>query len=148
MTKQFTNLISENYGYILKPLRDYIPAEWQADVQQEILAAAWSKFPTFRGDSKFSTWLYKVALYECYNWSRKIRRPRLDFIEQNESTVFQHEPLFASMWPSLGEIYQDALILRYLKGLSIAEIGQLLGRRPNSVKTILARAKQKFEICN
>lgn len=144
MNKTFTRLISQNWGYIRRPLTMYIPVEWQADVQQEIIAKAWQLYPSYRGDAKFSTWLYKIALYECYNWSRKLKRPRVDFIEQQVTEPHPSESWFSKIFPTIKPIYQDVLILRYIKGMPLPEIANLTGRPVNTVKTLLARAKASF----
>lgn len=55
-------LISSNYGIITAVLNTYIEREDMPDVQQNILLRAWKGYLTFKGDSKFSTWLHKVAV--------------------------------------------------------------------------------------
>jgi RNA polymerase sigma factor (sigma-70 family) len=44
------------------------------DLYQEILMEAWKALPSFRGDSSFSTWVYRVALNTALTWRRRIAR--------------------------------------------------------------------------
>lgn len=55
-------LISSNYGIITNVLNTYLAREDHADVQQDILLRAWKGYPAFKGESKFSTWLHRVAV--------------------------------------------------------------------------------------
>lgn len=60
--KEFMKLISSNYGIITNVLNTYVDIEHHADVQQDILLRAWKGYPAFKGESKFSTWLHRVAV--------------------------------------------------------------------------------------
>ncbi|HSZ33509.1 MAG TPA: sigma-70 family RNA polymerase sigma factor, partial [Puia sp.] len=72
--KRFIELIQENKGLILKICIFYTKTE--ADLQdlfQDIILHAWKGYQSFRNDSKFSTWLYSVALHAALFLQRKKR---------------------------------------------------------------------------
>ena len=62
IAKSFSEQIANCQGIIGKICRLYgYNAEDRNDLRQDILVNAWSSYPRFRGDSKFSTWLYKAV---------------------------------------------------------------------------------------
>ena len=62
--KIFTEWIAEHKGIMFKVLRAYaFQSNDQDDLFQEISLQLWQSIPEFRGESKASTWVYRVALY-------------------------------------------------------------------------------------
>src|ERR1700748_3931573 len=71
----FLRLIDEHRGILIKVCRMYGATE--ADRQnlfQEIIVQLWRSYPSFRGDAKFSTWLYRIALNTAISDLRKQHR--------------------------------------------------------------------------
>ena len=63
MSYDFLKTIKENEGIIFKLIRIYAEQyDDQKDLYQEIVYQLWKSFYTFQGNSKISTWIYKVAL--------------------------------------------------------------------------------------
>ncbi|MBW6537618.1 MAG: RNA polymerase subunit sigma-70, partial [Mariniphaga sp.] len=63
MEKEFLSTISENQGIIHKVCNMYCDAEEDRnDLFQEIVAQLWRSYPTFRNESKVTTWMYRVGL--------------------------------------------------------------------------------------
>ncbi len=68
----FTQLIKENEGIIFKISRVYCDTrENQKDLYQDIVFQLWKGFDSFRGDSKASTWMYRVALNTAFTFLKK-----------------------------------------------------------------------------
>lgn len=79
--KEFTALIHEHRGIIYKVIRIYVRHEEdEQDLFQEIILQAWRSLPNFKGNSKFSTWLYRVALNTVLSFKR---RPQLVVPHEN-----------------------------------------------------------------
>jgi RNA polymerase sigma-70 factor, ECF subfamily len=133
------------------------------EVAQEAVLKAFSKLASFRGESKFSTWLIQITYNEAKMKLRKAR-PNLyesiDDAQQNEEGEFWPKD-YADWRPipselleeneirqavqdaisSLSESYREVLILRDVQRLSIKETMTILGISEGSVKTRLHRAR-------
>lgn len=69
---KFIDDINRNIGIIHKICNVYFSdADDRKDAYQEILYQLWRSYPGFKGDAKFSTWMYKVALNTAITWSKK-----------------------------------------------------------------------------
>lgn len=131
-----------------------------ADISQEVFWKAWRALPTFRGESRFSTWLYRLTDNACMDWLRREKKRRSDTsLDENEGlTQVQQLPhpdpspqehveaqerqlTLEQGLAQLSEEHRRILVLRELSGLSYQEIGDLLGLSPGTVKSRLARAR-------
>ena len=128
------------------------------DAAQEIFFKAYQALPSFRGQSAFSTWLYRIASNHCMDVLRKRRRERAESWEQLLED--SGEPLRASEVPAndpatvlaTAELVQDALArlapdhrlivtLREVEGLSYNELANVLHCSLDAVKARLRRAR-------
>src|ERR1043165_3892049 len=74
LAKQFSEQISNHLGILHKICRTYKKdPDDRDDLFQEIVYNAWKSYPKFEGRSKFSTWLYRVALNTALYQNRKDR---------------------------------------------------------------------------
>ena len=73
----FVKIIEKHQGIILMLCRTYYPdRQDQEDIRQDIILQLWKSFPTFRNESKISTWIYKVALHTIlYKIRSEQRKP-------------------------------------------------------------------------
>ena len=130
--------------------------EWEPearkDLYQEILYQSWKSYPSFRGGSKFSTWLYRVALNTGITHyktsSGKLRREQHmelipDMNEQNEHSEEMLNELYRAIY-SLGKV-DKALILLFLEGRKYEDIAEIMGMTSTNVGVRLLRAKKQLE---
>ncbi len=130
-------------------LRDRESAE---DAAQEILLRAFDKMPQFRGQSEFSTWLYRLALNFCLERKRKTQRrtelsqrlsepevPAPDHAAQIETRLALERAL-----DELDEPSRLVLILREWHELSYDEIAAVLHLPLGTVKSRLNSARREF----
>ncbi len=123
------------------------------EAAQDAFVRAWRALPEFRGDSKFSTWLFRIATRRALDaaTARKRRRDREDATEPavldatpgGEADGLD-EPLRRRLWRILGELEplpRAAVTLFYLGGRSVAEVGEILDLPEGTVKTHLHRAR-------
>jgi RNA polymerase sigma-70 factor (ECF subfamily) len=76
--QEFLQLINNNRAIIYKIARIYMDdPEDIADLYQEMVLQLWISYPNFKGESAFSTWMYRVCLNTALTFFKKKKRPRL-----------------------------------------------------------------------
>jgi RNA polymerase sigma-70 factor (ECF subfamily) len=150
----FAKLISEHQGIILKVCRMYQEEpEARKDLFQEIVLQLWRSYPAFRGQSKISTWMYRVALNTAISGFRRAkRRPapeRLDErllnlpeLPEDEAYEEKRRMLYAAI-EGLSDV-EKAVVLLYLEEKSYDEIAEIAGITRNYVGVLLNRVKSKL----
>jgi len=146
---RFINLIQENAGIIYKVIHLYIDsAEDRKDVHQEILIQAWKSYERFKGRSKFSTWLYKVALNTVLTWQRKESKRgevKTDFYPESTTEVQDNvirDELYLLI-KALNEIDRMIMTL-HLDGYQNKEIAEITGMKVNNINVKLYRLKNQI----
>jgi RNA polymerase sigma factor (sigma-70 family) len=147
----FTEQIASCQGIIVKICRLYgNSAEDRSDLGQDILLNAWTSFPQFRGESKFSTWLYKVALNTAIGRLRKNRLPVSplegfhDIFPEQENEKAAQAELLGQLLNHLND-HEKAIVALYLDELSYEEIADITGLSESNVGVKLNRIKQKLK---
>lgn len=141
-------------------------SEDAADMTQEAFIKAYNSLQSFRGDSKFSVWLYRIVSNVCLDFLRsKNRRPTVSLsVEDDDGEDTQLDVADESQSPellldrkltresvrrgldSLPPDYRQILLLREIQGLSYDEISQALGLEVGTVKSRIFRARKR--LCN
>jgi RNA polymerase sigma-70 factor (ECF subfamily) len=120
------------------------------DLAQETFLAAYKSLSTFRADSKFSTWLYRIATNKCKDWLR-VKRPGqglydLDADESLDLYVTEDrtpEVLLSQQQVAqeleqaiqrLPPLYREAFVLKHVEGLSYEEMEDILGVSGDTLK--------------
>lgn len=147
---EFLQLLSANQGIIGKVCSIYCnQREDYEDLFQEITYQAWKGFSSFRGESKFSTWLYRIALNTAISSFRK-KRPKIDLVSMLPDTVIDYANetndkkqylLWAIKQLNEGE---RAVIALYLEEMSYQEIAEVIGITENNVGVKINRIKNKL----
>lgn len=152
---QFVDIIQQNEGVIYKIVRAYAYGiDQQKDLYQEIVYQLWKSFESFRGDAKFSTWIYRIALNTSISHLKKgKRRPatielkfeHADILksEGSEALEEQMKLLYGSI-KSL-DLIDKGIILLYLEGNSHEEIGEIIGFNTSRIGTRISRIKDKLK---
>ena len=126
----------------------------QQDLLQEMILQLWSAYDSFRGNSQFSTWMYRVALNMAIVFYKKEARKQKQFIPlSNEALsrsiegVQDHQEQLAIFYKAVQELnkIEKALIFLYMQGLSGAEIAECLGITPQNARVRINRTKQKLQ---
>ncbi|WP_206520464.1 MULTISPECIES: RNA polymerase sigma factor [unclassified Mesorhizobium] len=132
------------------------------DIVQEAYMRAFASLDSFRGDASLSTWLSRIVINEALGRLRKKKRivampenPDAQIIrfplnsndlnpgDDPERTMAQRQilGLVERATDSLPDVYRTVFVARVIEGLSIEETADLLGIRPETVKTRLHRAR-------
>lgn len=151
--KDFVTLLNEHQNIIHKVCNLYMDLHAdREDLFQEITLQAWKAYANFRGDAKFSTWLYRVALNTAITFFRKEKRqPDIYSTDQvPESAADGPDPIEAqvkAMYKAISGLSKidKALIMLYLEDYSYMEIGDMIGITPNNVAVKMNRIKSKLK---
>jgi len=136
------------------------------DCAQDIFLKVFRNVKQFRGDSKFSTWIYSIAVNTCRNrrksadyrfWRRILRfgadsteeggvlNPEIEDPAPSPLTLLtrrEQEILLQKAMDALPQDQKTVIVLRHVEGLSYEEICQITGYNPGTLKSKLARARQ------
>ena len=146
----FDEWLNNHRGILFKIIRAYAfnPND-QDDLFQEISLQLWKSIPDFRGDSKPSTWMYRVALYTATVWVRKEKkRPLTQPLTEVERTltVTNHPRDERSEWLyeqiSQLEPIDRSVCLLLLDGFSYKEMAEMLGISESNIGVKVHRIKR------
>lgn len=149
--QQFIQIINNNQGIILSVCKAYYPyGEDQKDAFQDVVLQLWKSFDTYRGESKMSTWIYKVSLNTLLNKTRSDQRKILT--EPIGTTANQLKgaaadddlELLKIIIQSLKKL-DKAVVILYLEGYKNKEIGGMLNLTTTNVSTRLNRIKAELK---
>ena len=149
--KQFIQIVEQNKDLIYSLCRIYISLEEdRKDAFQDIVLELWKSFPSFRKDSKISTWVYKVALYHLLGKLRK-KKPEIIPYDQLPMLFFDGLNAKSSDESQFLEILfnslcnqEKALLVLHLEGYDYEEIGEILNTSKSNISTRLNRIKIKL----
>lgn len=149
---QFLDILENNIGIIIKIARAYSKTHHdKEDLINDITLELWKSFGRFKGGSKISTWIYRIALNTSMNYKRKKEKDRLFFLDdlkQIENQSWLIEQLDSShsevLYQCIDELNQlnKAIILLYLDGNSHDEISDIIGISKTNVGTRISRIKE------
>ncbi len=150
--RQFERDIKEHELLILKVCRIYARTEAdRQDLFQEIVIQLWKAYPNFKGQSKFSTFLYRIAIYTAISGLRR-QRDIIDTYEpenlphrSDDNTNAEDEQL-AQLYKAiaqLGEI-EKAIVMLYMEDKTYKEMEDILGVSEGSLRVKMTRIKDKL----
>jgi RNA polymerase sigma-70 factor (ECF subfamily) len=138
------------YALALRIVRSASDAE---EVAQDAFVRAWRGLPRFRGDSAFSSWLYRIVARRAFDRvavlkGRRGRETGVEEIEQlpagsdaPDDEAAARARQLARMVESLGEVQRLVVTLYYFQDRSVEEVAKTLHIPENTVKTHLSRAR-------
>lgn len=140
-------------------------AEDAEDITQEVFVQVHQSISSFKGDSKFSTWLYRIAITKSLDHERrKKRKKRFAFVKSlfgEDSEVVINPPDFnhpgvvmdkkedaAVLWKAIGQLPENqkiAFILHKVEGLSYQEVSDAMRSTVSSVESLMHRARNNLK---
>jgi RNA polymerase sigma-70 factor, ECF subfamily len=137
------------YRVALRILGHHQDAE---DIAQDALVTAWQQLPQFRGESSFSTWLYRIVTRRALNWIGRDRRhssaevlPELaDVSAQADIAVERSETVDAvtAAIQALPPAQRVVVVLHHLEGLSYTDVATITASSVPAVRSQLYRARR------
>nr|WP_199399030.1 RNA polymerase sigma factor [Putridiphycobacter roseus] len=152
--KEFIKLVKPHQGILVKVSKIYMDTLTdQEDLRQEILFQLWKAYPSFKGKSQFSSWMYRVAINTAITFFKQ--QKKMPFLELlNDKTVSINEAVEEIKTEQLAHFYgavrqlnkiEKALILYSIEGYSQKEIATELGLSEVNTRVKLKRTKDKLK---
>ena len=153
--REFSDLIKDNQGLIIKISRMYTHSqEDEKDLFQEIVLQLWRSYGSFKGNSKITTWMYRIALNTAITLfrkkSRSIKTDELqDFhykkeTEEDDSEQAQQISTLYSVIKMLPDT-ERAIVMMYLDDLPYREIAANLGITEGNARVKMNRLKKTLK---
>lgn len=151
---EFVKQLEENQNIVHKICRLYTnDQDAHNDLFQEVTIQLWKAYPKFRGDAKFSTWMYRVALNTAITLYRKSTRrvKTTDYdsvqfkildLQEDDETAEQLTLLYGAI-KQLNDI-EKALVFLYLEDRNYREISETLGISEVNARVKMNRVKTKL----
>lgn len=147
--KEFLSQLKKHQNIIYKLVHLYANSEEdRKDLYQEIVLQAWKTYPSFRGDAKFGTWLYRLCLNTIFTLQRKKNK-----IEYTDTNQYEEQLTTSSVYDDAERLYkairtlpetERAIVSLHLDGYNNQEISDMIGITPNLTGVKLHRAKQQL----
>ena len=152
----FSKLVSAHSALVRGVTLRMLGGQEAQDASQEVWIRVWANMKSFRGDSAFSTWLYRVAVNTCLSFRRKESRRRTREVDEELAHLSissgDGDPEEAALDAERREEIQVALdnvraehraamVMRHMEGLSCAEISEVLGVPNGTVKGWASRGR-------
>lgn len=121
------------------------------DLYQDILVRLWKGFETFEGKSSIRTWIYRVSLNYCINFSNREKKQRerlnMDTGCTSEESSIERNLQIKQLYKRINMLglVDRSVVLLWLEGLSYDEIGAILGISVKNVSFKLIRIKEKLK---
>ncbi len=142
------------FNLVYRMLQEYDEAN---EVTQETFLAAWQGLPAFRGDARFSTWLYRIAYNCCLKQLESRKRDRVlqtamqaeqrlenadsETRVDTELVAHDRQELVREQLSTLPTKYRLVLVLRHLQEKTYEEMAEILAMPIGTIKTHLFRAR-------
>jgi len=151
--KEFIALLNQHQKIIYKVCNLYLQSHAdKEDLFQEVTLQAWKAYANFRGDAKFSTWLYRVALNTAITFYRKEKKQFIYSTDElPEIAGVPYDPIeekTKAMYTAIAELSKidKAIVMLYLEDYSYNEISEVLGITANNIAVKMNRIKIKLKV--
>jgi RNA polymerase sigma-70 factor, ECF subfamily len=151
---KFVELINKHQGLIHKICFMYEQdGDARNDLFQEIVLQLWKSFPTFRGEAKITTWMYRIALNTAISGYRKrvkfiktedLQEIHLNISDSSEDTREENVQKLHHAIRQLSEI-ERAMIMMALDEVPYEEIAETIGITQNNVRVRMNRIREKLK---
>ena len=152
LQENFTKLVNEHKGIVYKIANAYCSNdEDRKDLVQEIIIQIWRALPSYDGEHRLSTWLYRIILNVSISFYRrnKTRKNKtllllqdvLNYVDEGDDPEIDEE--IRQLYSYINELREldRALMILYLDSRSYSEIAEILGISETNVSTKIGRIK-------
>lgn len=155
--KAFEQVVEKYQHPVLNTIYRYVGDRVEAeDIAQEVFLRVWRQARNFKGESRFSTWLYRIVVNQCLSFRRKYKetlQPLDATIEkedgsrtpENEVESRRGAEIVRKAVDELPSRQRIALILSKFEGKSYKEIAQIMGVSLSTVESLIFRARSSLK---
>jgi RNA polymerase sigma-70 factor (ECF subfamily) len=154
--KEFKSQIEANELLLLKICRIYAYTDAdRQDLFQEIVIRLWKAWPNFKGNSKLSTWLYRVAINTAISGLRK----KKNFIQHYEPAAmpepanaqpeeYDEEERLKQLYHAIEQLnaVEKAIVMLYMENRSYEEMEEIIGLSQGNLRVKMNRIKEKLRL--
>lgn len=150
----FIRLLDDAQGIIHKVCRMYCDDEGhREDLFQEIVLQAWKSYPSFKGEARFSSWLYRIALNVAIQDFRKEKKRKFLMLESYEIKVpaqvpkkGQEDERVEALYKAIAQLnkIEKAIMMLHLDEVPNEEIAEIVGITQNHVRVKMTRIRKKL----
>lgn len=157
----YADLVRRYQNFVFSICLRYAPAREDAEeIAQDVFIKAYRNLADFRGDAKFSTWLYTIVHTSCLSFLRK-KRPDIKSLDDDHvfaaadtldsglrANQVEQKSRAAMVNQAIRLLNPDdakVITLFYKSEQSLEEIGRIMGMEPNTIKVKLHRARQRLK---
>ena len=154
--KAFEKSIREHEGLLRKVCRIYASTDAdRQDLFQEMVIQLWKAYPKFKGEAKFSTWLYRVAINTAITGLRR----KKDFITSVEPESLPHnssdetsgkaeEERLQQLYQAIAQLneVEKAIVMLYMEDRTYDEMEDILGISNSTLRVKMNRIKEKLRL--
>jgi RNA polymerase sigma-70 factor (ECF subfamily) len=155
LEQKFINQVMDAQGIVHKVCGMYCDdQEERKDLFQEILINLWKSYPSFRGDSKFSTWMYRVSLNVAIQGLRKTNKKKEDATQPIDFDEIAYPPeerlpekelqMMHTAIHQLSDV-EKAIVMLYLEEKGNEDIAEIMGISQNYVRVKMTRIREKLK---
>ncbi len=156
----YASLVSRYQNFVFSIVLRYLPNREDAEeLAQDVFVKAYRSLGDFRGESKFSTWLFTIASTSCITF---LRKKKIEWQSLDNEKIFAHadnidgglranqveyksrQSMVNRAIALLGPDDAQVITLFYKGEQSLEEIARIMGQEPNTVKVRLHRARQRL----
>ncbi len=123
------------------------------DLFQEIVIQLWKAWPGFRGESRFSTWMYRIAINTAISGLRR-RKSHMIYMEpaelpaeiKDDSDASEKEERLQQLYTAIRQLseLERAIIMLYLEDKNYEEIEEIMGINQNNLRVKMNRIREKL----
>lgn len=154
IVNEFTQRVNESQEIIHKVCRMYCEDQThREDLFQEIVLQLWKSYPSFREESRFSSWMYRVALNVAIQDFRKEKKRKYLFLESFEfkepATLPQsdnNDERITALYQAISKLdkIEKAIMMLHLDEIPNDEIAEIVGITQNYVRVKMTRIRTKL----
>ena len=153
MEKEFIELINKHQGILYKICSIYFYRNpYKEDYYQEMLFRLWKSYPSYKGLSSFSTWLYRVALNTAIDIIRKQTiQPKFIELSNNEFNIpvnnqYNESDRKDKLYQAIDQLseVEKAIIILHLEEYDYKEISEIMGISESNTGVKINRIKSQL----
>lgn len=151
----FECLYNKYHSMVIQVCLGYVQGDTQDanDLSQEIFIRIWNNLDSFREESSYKTWIYRITVNSCLHFVKKQNREQYNLVseipnmEGNIETIIEKEENVKMLYSAIGKLneVERILIILVLENQSHQDIALIMGMSSVNVRVRIHRVKKRLE---